>query len=82
VPQLLRGSLSRREIAAELGRSPSTIKTQTRAIYRKLGVFTRRAAITRDKTPASCPPRGRHLLRSLLVDSGLFPSSPCKAGPC
>ena len=45
--QLLRGSLSRREIAAELGRSPNTIKTQTQAIYRKLGVSTRRAAITR-----------------------------------
>jgi LuxR family transcriptional regulator, maltose regulon positive regulatory protein len=47
VLQLLRGSLSRREIAAELGRSPNTIKTQTQAIYRKLGVSTRRAAITR-----------------------------------
>jgi Bacterial regulatory proteins, luxR family len=79
VPQLLRGSLSRREIAAELGRSPSTIKTQTRAIYRKLGVFTRRAAITRDKTPASCPPRGRHLLRSLLVDSRPVPVFPMQS---
>ena len=47
VLQLLRGSLSRPEIAAELGRSPNTIKTQTQAIYRKLGVSTRRAAITR-----------------------------------
>jgi DNA-binding NarL/FixJ family response regulator len=44
---LLRGSLSVREIAAELSRSPNTIKTQTRAIYRKLGVSTRAAAITR-----------------------------------
>ena len=47
VLKLLRGSLSRPEIAAELGRSPNTIKTQTQAIYRKLGVSTRRAAITR-----------------------------------
>ena len=44
VLRLLRGSLSRREIAAELRRSPNTIKTQTQAIYRKLGVSTRRAA--------------------------------------
>jgi DNA-binding NarL/FixJ family response regulator len=44
---LLRGSLSRREIAAELSLSPNTIKTQTPAIYRKLGVSTRTAAITR-----------------------------------
>jgi DNA-binding NarL/FixJ family response regulator len=33
VLQLLPGSLSRREIAAELGRSPNTVKTQTQAIY-------------------------------------------------
>src|SRR6201981_39299 len=51
VLQLLRGSLSRREIAAELRRSPNTIKTQTQAIYRKLGVSTRRAP----------PPRRHHL---------------------
>ena len=46
VLRLLRGSLSRRDIAAELRRSPNTIKTQTQtqAIYRKLGVSTRRAA--------------------------------------
>jgi DNA-binding NarL/FixJ family response regulator len=44
---LLRGSLSGREIAAELSRSPNTIKTQTRAIYRKLGVSTRATAIAR-----------------------------------
>ena len=47
VLQLLYGSLSRREIAAELGVSPNTIKTHTQAIYRKLGVFTRHDAITR-----------------------------------
>ena len=47
VLQLLRGSLSRRDIAAELRRSPNTTQTQTQAIYRKLGVSTRRAAITR-----------------------------------
>jgi LuxR family maltose regulon positive regulatory protein len=44
---LLRGSLSVREIAAELTRSPNTIKGHIRAIYRKLGVSTRAAAITR-----------------------------------
>ena len=61
VLQLLRGSLSRREIAAELGRSPNTIKTQTQAIYRKLGVSTRRAAITEGLDTGVLPPRGRQL---------------------
>ena len=44
---LLRGPLSVREIAAELSLSPNTIKGHIRAIYRKLGVSTRAAAITR-----------------------------------
>ncbi len=44
---LLRGSLSVREIAAELSLSPNTIKGHIRAIYRKLGVSTRATAITR-----------------------------------
>jgi DNA-binding NarL/FixJ family response regulator len=61
VLQLLRGSLSRRDIAAELGRSPNTIKTQTQAIYRKLGVSTRRAAVTRGLDTGVLPPRGRQL---------------------
>ena len=61
VLQLLRGSLSRREIAAEVGRSPNTIKTQTQAIYRKLGVSTRSAAITRGQDSGILPPRGRQL---------------------
>ena len=59
VLQLLRGPLSRPEIAAELRRSPNTIKTQTQAIYRKLGVSTRRAAITRGLHSGILPPRGR-----------------------
>ena len=61
VLQLLRGPLSRPEIAAELRRSPNTIKTQTQAIYRKLGVSTRRAAITRGLDTGVLPPRGRQL---------------------
>jgi len=61
VLQLLRGSLSRREIAAEVGRSPNTIKTQTQAIYRKLGVSTRSAAITRGQDSGILPPRGTQL---------------------
>ena len=61
VLQLLRGPLSRREIAAEVGRSPNTIKTQTQAIYRKLGVSTRSAAITRGLDTGNLPPRGRQL---------------------
>ena len=43
---LLRGSLPVREIAAELSLSPNTIKGYIRAIYCKLGVSTRAAAIT------------------------------------
>jgi LuxR family maltose regulon positive regulatory protein len=61
VLQLMRGSLSRREIAAELGRSPNSIKTQTQTIYRKLGVSTRRAAITRGLDTGILSPRGRQL---------------------
>jgi LuxR family transcriptional regulator, maltose regulon positive regulatory protein len=45
VLRLLGGSLSMREIARELDRSQNTVKTQTRAIYRKLGVSTRHDAI-------------------------------------
>jgi LuxR family maltose regulon positive regulatory protein len=60
VLQLLRGPLSRREIAAILGRSPNTIKTQTQAIYPKLGVSTRRAAIT-PGLATGLSPRGSQL---------------------
>ncbi len=49
VLRLLRGSLSLREIAAELFLSPNTIKTHTQAIYRKLGVSTRADAIVRGR---------------------------------
>ncbi len=45
VLSLLRGTLSLREIGQELHLSPNTIKTHTRAIYRKLGVSTRRDAV-------------------------------------
>src|SRR5439155_10635386 len=43
----LRGSLSLREIGEELYLSPNTIKSHTRAIYRKLGVSSRQDAIAR-----------------------------------
>jgi len=45
VLRLLGGSLSMREIAQELDLSQNTVKTHTRAIYRKLGVSTRHDAI-------------------------------------
>ena len=45
--RLLGGSLSLREIGQQLYLSSNTIKTHTRAIYRKLGVSTRRDAIAR-----------------------------------
>ncbi len=43
----LRGSLSLRQIGEELYVSPNTIKSHTRAIYRKLGVSSRPDAIRR-----------------------------------
>jgi LuxR family maltose regulon positive regulatory protein len=45
VLRLLGGSMLMREIAQELYLSQNTVKTHTRAIYRKLGVSTRRDAI-------------------------------------
>ena len=45
VLRLLRGTLSLREIGQELYVSANTIKTHTQAIYRKLGVSTRREAV-------------------------------------
>ncbi len=47
VLRLLRGSLSLREIGEQLYLSQNTIKTHTRAIYRKLGVSSRDDAISR-----------------------------------
>jgi LuxR family maltose regulon positive regulatory protein len=43
--RLLAGPLSQREIARELDISFNTVKTHTRAIYRKLGVGSRQDAI-------------------------------------
>jgi DNA-binding NarL/FixJ family response regulator len=59
---LLRGSLPLREIAAELRLSPNTIKTHIRAIYRKLGVSSRAAAITRGQDTGILRPGGRKQL--------------------
>ena len=49
VLRLLRGTLSVREIGQELSVSQNTIKTHTKAIYRKLGVSTRHDAIARSR---------------------------------
>ncbi len=49
VLQLLRGTLSNREIAQELCVSSNTVKTQIRIIYRKLGVSTRQEAVERGR---------------------------------
>ena len=49
VLRLLRGTLSRREIGAELGVSPNTVKTHTQAIYRKLEVSNRQHAVDRGR---------------------------------
>jgi LuxR family transcriptional regulator, maltose regulon positive regulatory protein len=47
VLRMLRGTLSVAEIAQEMELSSNTIKTHTRAIYRKLEVSTRPAAVSR-----------------------------------
>jgi LuxR family transcriptional regulator, maltose regulon positive regulatory protein len=47
VLRMLRGTMSTAEIAQELELSSNTVKTHTRAIYRKLEVSTRPAAVTR-----------------------------------
>jgi DNA-binding CsgD family transcriptional regulator len=61
VLELLRGSLLLREIAVKLRLSPNTVKSHTRAIYRKLGVSTRHEAITRGQGADILPPgTGRH----------------------
>jgi LuxR family maltose regulon positive regulatory protein len=47
VLRLLESDLSAREIADELFLSPNTIRSHTRAIYRKLGVSSRPEAVAR-----------------------------------
>ena len=47
--RLLRGTLSLREIGQELGVSPNTVKTYTRAIYRKFDVSNRHDAVERGR---------------------------------
>ncbi len=49
VLRLLGGTLSLRGIGQELHLSQNTIKTHTRAIYRKLGVSTRQAAVQKGR---------------------------------
>jgi LuxR family maltose regulon positive regulatory protein len=49
VLRLLAGTMSLREIARELYLSANTVKTHTRAIYRKLGVTTRHDAVERGR---------------------------------
>ena len=49
VLRLLRGTLSLREIGQELGVSPNTVKTYTRAIYRKFDVSSRHDAVERGR---------------------------------
>ena len=47
VLRLLQGTLSLRDIGRELYLSPNTIKTHTRALYRKLGVCDRQDAVAK-----------------------------------
>jgi LuxR family maltose regulon positive regulatory protein len=52
VLRLLHSDLTLREIAAELFVSHNTVKSQTQAIYRKLGVSTRAEAVARSTRDA------------------------------
>jgi LuxR family maltose regulon positive regulatory protein len=47
VVRLLQGTLSLRDIGRELYLSPNTVKTHTRALYRKLGVSDRKGAVAK-----------------------------------
>jgi LuxR family maltose regulon positive regulatory protein len=47
VLRCLASDLSQREIGAQLYLSVNTVKTHTRELYRKLGVHSRSAAVTR-----------------------------------
>ena len=67
---LLRGSLPVREIAAELSLSPNTIKGYIRAIYCKLGVSTRAAAITPGARTGILPLRGQGQLHKACSGLG------------
>ena len=58
--RLLRGPLSLHEIGRELDVSINTIKSHTRAIYRKLGAAGRRDAIQHARQLGILLPRNRH----------------------
>ncbi|GAA3061537.1 LuxR C-terminal-related transcriptional regulator [Pseudonocardia yunnanensis] len=58
VLRALGGSLSLRQIAAELNLSHNTIKTHVRTIFRKLGVHDRGAAVAAARELGLLPPRG------------------------
>ena len=64
VLRMLRGTMLVAEIAQELELSSNTIKTHTRAIYRKLAVSTRPAAVTRARE------RGLLLARARFMHPG------------
>jgi LuxR family maltose regulon positive regulatory protein len=57
VLRCLDSDLSQREIGAQLYLSVNTIKTHTRELYRKLGVHSRSAAVTRAATLGLLDPR-------------------------
>ena len=64
VLRMLRGTMSTAEIAQQLELSSNTVKTHTRAIYRKLAVSTRPAAVTKARE------LGLLLARASFVDPG------------
>ena len=80
VLQLLRGSLMVREIAVELRLSPNTVKTHTQAIYRKLGVSTRRDAVARGQGAGVVPPVAGPPRATLRVTGSCLPALPGLTG--
>ena len=69
VLRMLATNLSLREIGQELHVSLNTVKSHTRAVYRKLGVCNRHEAIQRGRENA-IPPK----LTSTHIASGLCPA--------
>lgn len=62
--QFLPSHLSFREIGEALCLSPNTVKTQSRAVYRKLGVSSRSAAVERARDAGLLAPPRRGSIRS------------------
>ena len=69
VLRLLASDLSVRQIGSELFLSPNTIRSHTRALYRKFGVNSRVDAVARADAARSARPNG---ITHVIAASGVF----------